>query len=135
VIGTGDSITFTYSETMKPSSIFAGWNGTATPVEVFVNTASGDDLTVWDSTGATKLALADPVNLGGTYVKSTVGFAATMVENGAAIKITLGTKASGTLATAAVTKGTTTWTDNNTATDLAGNRAVWGQVTAPGPAF
>jgi Polysaccharide deacetylase len=135
LIETGDSITFTYSEAMKPSSIFAGWNGTSTAVKVFVNTASGDDLSVWDPTGATKLALANPVNLGGAYVKSTVGFAATMVENGSAIKITLGAKASGTLASAAVMNGTTTWTDNTTATDLAGNRAIWGQVTTPGPAF
>ena len=50
---------------MKPGSIYAGWNGTSTAVEVFVNTASGDDLSVWDPTGATKLALANPVNLGG----------------------------------------------------------------------
>ena len=135
LIEAGDTITFTYSEPMKPGSIYAGWNGTSTAVEVFVNTASGDDLSVWDPTGATKLALANPVNLGGAYVKSTVGFAATMVENGSAIKLTLGAKASGTLATAAVTKGTTAWTDNTAATDLAGNRAIWGQVTSPGPAF
>ena len=75
------------------------------------------------------------MNLGGAYVKSTVGFAATMVQNGSVIKTTLGTKASGTLAKAAVTKGTTAWTDNTIATDLAGNRAIWGQVTTPGPAF
>ena len=53
LIETGDTMTFTYSETMKPSSLYAGWNGTSTAVKVFVNTASGDDLSVWDPTGAT----------------------------------------------------------------------------------
>jgi hypothetical protein len=65
LLESGDAMTFAYSEAMKPSSIEAGWAGAATPVEVFVNTNPGDDLIVWDPTGATKLALANPVTLGG----------------------------------------------------------------------
>ncbi len=135
---TGDSMTFTYSTTMNPNSILAGWPGAATAVQVkFVaKTATDTTLTVWNSAGTVQLALANPLNLGGNYVPSGGAvFNATMVQNGAAITVTLGSLVSGGVQAAAVTGGTLTWTPSASATDLAGNKSSTTSVSAPGPAF
>jgi hypothetical protein len=57
-----------------------------------------------------------------------------MVQNGAAITVTLGPVASGSV-TAAAIGGTVTWTPSNKATDLAGNKCSTTSVSALGPAF
>jgi peptidoglycan/xylan/chitin deacetylase (PgdA/CDA1 family) len=133
----GDSMTFTYSATMGPGSILEAWSGAATAVQVkFVAKNTKDTtLAVWNSAGNAQLALANPLDLGAAYVpKEGAIFKATMVQNGAAITVTLGPVASGSV-TAAAIGGTVTWTPSNKATDLAGNKCSTTSVSALGPAF
>lgn len=120
----GDTVTFTYSETMDPDSILAGWTGASTSVVVRIRDNFGvggnDLLRVRDAANSFLLQLGD-LDLGrNDYVTATRDFtASTMVQSGATITITLGT-ASGAVATAAGT-GTMAWTPSATATDFAGN--------------
>jgi hypothetical protein len=136
-LDTGDTLTLTYSEQMKPASILAGWNGSTTAVQVRVaNKSAGDNLTVWKADGSTRIALCNPVALGGDYVPSgDVTFNATMVLNGSVVVVNLGAIASGARRTAAVTGGTVTWTPDTAATDLAGNKVTNTAVSVAGPAF
>ena len=124
---------------MNPGSILAGWTGASTAVQArFVATKGGKDtaLTVWNSAGMAQLALAEQVDLGGNYVPASgARFSATMAQNGAAIVVTLGSLASGSVQPAAVIGGTLTWSPSNGATDLAGNAASTVTVSGPGPAF
>ena len=133
-IEAGDSVTFTYSETMSPSSIRAGWNGSPTAVQVKVS-GSTSNLSVWSAAGTTQTALAIPLALGGAYTANTVTFNATMVQNGPRITVTLGNLVSGVLASKRVTGGTLTWTPSTNSTDLAGNKNTTAQASTRGPAF
>jgi hypothetical protein len=138
MVEAGDSMTFTYSTTMNPSSILAGWKGAATAVQVklVAKTATDTTLTVWNSFGTAQLALANPLDLGGNYVPASGAvFDATMVQNGAAITVTLGNLISGFVQPTAVTGGALAWTPSAGATDLAGNKCSTTSVSAPGPAF
>ena len=104
-------------------------------VKLVAKSAKVSTLAVWDAAGKTQLQIANPVNLGGPYVPSSGAvFNATIVQNGAAITVTLGSLASGNVA-AAVAGGTVTWTPSNKATDLAGNKCSTTTASAPGPAF
>jgi Bacterial Ig domain len=119
---TSDTITFTYSEQILPGSILAGWNGSSQAVTVRMNNSGASDtLEVWDVTNLVKLPLTSTVvALNGNNVQNAVVFAATMVQSGASITITLGALASGTVRTDAGTS-TMSWPPSATATDLAGN--------------
>lgn len=103
-IKAGDTVSVTYTRTMAPGSILAGWDGSARAVTLRARDGSLLGLTNNDDTldVSTSTALSTPVNLGSinlkaNYVrqKKTVGFAATMVMttvtvNGApASKVTL----------------------------------------------
>jgi peptidoglycan/xylan/chitin deacetylase (PgdA/CDA1 family) len=135
---TGDSMTFTYSTTMNPASILAGWNGAATAVQVklVAKTTKDTTLTVWSSAGTVQLALANPLDLGGNYVAASGAiFNATMVQKGAAITVTLGALTSGSVQATPVTGGTLSWTPSNGATDLAGNKCATTSTSTVGPAF
>jgi hypothetical protein len=136
-LDTGDSLTFAYSEQIKAASILAGWDGTTTAVQVrAVNKTGSDNLTVWKADGSVRLALSNPLALGGDYVPSSgVTFNATMVQNGSTVTVTLGSIASGARQATAVTGGTVTWTPDTAATDLAGNKVTNTAVSFAGPAF
>ena len=62
-------------------------------------------------------------------------FNGTMAQSGAAITVTLGTKVSGSVNSAAVTGGTLSWAPDMNATDLAGNKVTNKAVSATGPAL
>jgi hypothetical protein len=125
----GDSITFTYSEsTMDPYSILSSWSGTSTNVYVRINDggSSNDTLQVFDSGNSLQLPLGT-VDLGRKdYVSASVTFGgstpSTMVQSGAAITVTLGSRngSASNVGTAAST-GTMSWTPSSSATDDAGN--------------
>jgi hypothetical protein len=120
----GDSITYTFSEPIDPTSILANWDGTATGVVVRLTNATGDPLTVFNAANATQLPLGS-VNLGrNDYVTANATFgasgtASTMVLSGNAITLTLGTASAGP--STASTTGTMTWTPSASAYDRAGN--------------
>jgi regulation of enolase protein 1 (concanavalin A-like superfamily) len=136
-IDAGDQATFTYSEPMKPSSILAGWSGASTAVQVkVIDAKAADRLEVWKSDGSARLALANPLALGGDYVRSGGAvFNGTMTQSGAAITVTLNSNVSGNVNSTAVTRGTLSWTPDTGASDLAGNTVTNKAVSATGPAF
>ena len=121
---TGDSITFTYSEPMDPSTILAGWDGTtSTSVTVRVLNANGnggDRVQVWDAANTTQIDLGT-VRLGATgYTTTTITFSnSTMTMSGNAFTIVLGTPSAPS--TLAVVTSNTKWTPSTAATDIAGN--------------
>lgn len=121
----GDTITLTFSDTIDPETVLAGWTGASTNVVVRIaNMGGGDRLTVRNAANTAQLPLGT-VNLTGTaYVTADRDFGATgtasrMVQSGSTITITLGTP-SGATGTQAATAAMA-WTPVNTITDRAGN--------------
>ena len=121
----GDSVTLTFSEIVDPESVLAGWTGAATNVVVRItNNGGGDLLTIRNAANTAQLPLGSVNLIGIAYVTATrdfgaTGTAATMVQSGTSITITLGTP-SGATGTQATT-GTMAWTPTTTMTDRAGN--------------
>ena len=132
---TNDTITFTFSEQILTTSILAGWNGTSTAVTVHINNQGGNDrLEVWNAANTAKLPLTNTfLALTNNYVTADSVFAATMVQSGANITVTLGSFTSGTLNTDATT-GLMSWAPSATATDIAGNACSTTAATESGAA-
>lgn len=136
----GDSITFSYSDSMDPNSILSGWTGPATNVVVKITDGGvgNDVLTIWNSAYSSQLPLGS-VNLGRTdYVSSVQEFGklslkSTMVMSGASITVTFGTQTAAVSLTAAAT-ATMTWTPSATAKDRAGNASTTTARTEGGTA-
>jgi hypothetical protein len=122
-IENSDTITFTYSEPITAASVWGGWNGASTAVNVrFTNSGTADTVTVLTATtGTVKLGT---VATNGNYVSATTTFASTMVRSadGASIVVTLGTPAS--VQGTAVTAKNMTWTPVVGITDLFGNTST-----------
>ncbi len=108
----GDTITYTYTEQMNPSSILAGWNGSATAVQVDVSNGCGSEQIA--ITGTT----LGTVCTNGNYVNGNRTFSATMTQAGASIVVTL-TAVSNTRQEN--TPAQLQWTPSSSATDMAGN--------------
>lgn len=133
----GDTVVFTFSEPIDPTSILANWDGAATGVVVRMTNAAGDPLTVYNAANTTQLPLGS-VNLGrNDYVTANATFgasgtASTMALSGNAITVTLGTASAGP--STASTTGTMTWTPSASAYDRAGNAAATTARTETGSA-
>ncbi|MBJ7457748.1 MAG: hypothetical protein JHD02_01030 [Thermoleophilaceae bacterium] len=115
----GDTVTFTFSEPMLPTSILAGWTGASTAVRVRLAQAGVDRLTIRNAADTAQLPFGQ-VRIGTAWVTATANFNATMVLVGNTIVVTLGTQVNGTVATSAATYNMR-WNPSATATDLAGN--------------
>jgi hypothetical protein len=133
----GDSVTYTFSEPIDPSSILANWTGESTGVVVRITNGTGDPLTVFNAANATQLPLGS-INLGrNDYVSANATFgatgtASTMVQSGNTITVTLGTASSGP--STAVSTGTMTWTPSASAYDRAANAETTTARTETGSA-
>ena len=83
---TGDIITYTFSETMDPESILAGWTGggTAVTLRLIDGGAGNDTVQIWNAANTAQLPLGS-VNLARTtHVTATVTFTnSTMTQSGA----------------------------------------------------
>jgi hypothetical protein len=127
----GDQLIYTYSETMDPGSILAGWTGSPASVQVFMRNGgcgTNDSATVLDSGGGTGVKLGtvcvgDVVNGNRTFTTST------MVLAGATVTVTLGGNPGGTKA---ASNTTLTWTPDTAATDVAGNACPAASATESG---
>jgi predicted ribosomally synthesized peptide with SipW-like signal peptide len=129
----GDTITFTYTKPMSPTSILAGWDGSATTVTLQLQqNASLDLVAIFDSANTTQLPLG-VVSLNANHVNgNTRNFTgSTMVMSGSSITVTLGTPDASTLTTG---NATMTWVPSASATDLAGNPCSTATVTESGAA-
>ena len=129
----GDTITFTYSEPMLPSSILSGWSGSsAATVKVRFFSGTTDAFTVLDSSSAANVKLdagttaGGGVSLGsgGNYVTNTVNFSATLTQSAddKSFVVTLGSPDfSSRIVTTANSARNMTWTPKSGPTDLATN--------------
>jgi hypothetical protein len=122
----GDTLTFSYSETMAPASILSGWSGSSTAVQVKLTNGSGgkDLLAVWNSAGTTRLNLTastQDVQLNNNWVGSNSVLNATVVQSGSQIIVTIGSFVSGSMSTGVTGTTAIAWTPSTTATDVAGN--------------
>jgi hypothetical protein len=143
----GDVLTLTYSGTMDPYSILAGWTGATTDVQAALVDGGGttDDYMVVYNTAASPVQIPlGTIDLGspnylktgtGNYVSYGLTGAAvpsTMKQTGASITVTLGT-ASGATSTSS-TAAKMTWTPSTSATDIAGNADTAAPATESGTA-
>ena len=119
-IENGDTLTFTYSEPITAASVWSGWSGASTPVNVtFSNSGTTDTVTVATATtGTVKLGT---VATNGNYVSANTTFASTMARSadGASIVVTLGTPTK--VQATAVGAKNMTWTPVVGIADLVGN--------------
>jgi hypothetical protein len=135
LLGAGDWVTLTWSETILPSSVLAGWNGSSQAILVkLTDVGANDQMDFYDASGNTRLnltATAADLKLGGNFVGSAAAFNATMAQSGSSITITLGTQSgAGTLATAVA--GTMTWKPSASATDATAHPSGTATVTETG---
>ena len=124
-----DWIRFTWNEPIAPASILSGWTGTSQAITVRVRNNSNNDEMHFYS-GATQLNLvlsATDLKLGGNFVSNDAVFNGTMTQSGNSITVTLGTRTSGTVQTAA--SSTMTWRPSSLAKDLAGTASATTTVT------
>jgi hypothetical protein len=128
----GDTITFTYSEPMLPSSILSGWSGaSAATVKVRFFSGTADAFTVLDSASAANVKLdagttaGGGVSLGGAnFVSNTVTFSATLTQSAddTSFVVTLGSPDSPSRVVSAQTGAANMrWTPKAGPSDLAGN--------------
>ncbi len=130
----GDTIAYTFTESIEPVSILAAWTGGSTNVTVRLNNnGASDNVTIFNAANSSQLPLGT-ITLNRTdYTTGSRTFtSSTMVMSGSTITITLGT-ASGATTTAAAT-GTMSWAPSATATDLAGNACTTTAKTESGAA-
>jgi hypothetical protein len=123
-LGSGDTITFTFSESIDPASILSGWSGASTAVRVrFADASSNDTFTVQDSAGGSTVKLGT-VTTGGNYVTANANVTSTMARSadGKSVVVTLGTPTS--VSTLAVGARNMSWALVAGPKDVAGNALV-----------
>jgi hypothetical protein len=141
----GDTLKLTYSATMDPYSILAGWTGAATNVQVALVDGGGtspDSLYVYDTAASPAQIPVGIVTLGtGSYLGTGAGSyivygatgaatPSTMTRSGSLITIVLGTPNGSSLTNA--TASAMTWTPTTSATDIAGNPVTATAATQSG---
>jgi hypothetical protein len=114
-IDVGDALTFTYSEPMDPTTILAGWDGSATTVAVTIT--AGNSATYSTNVALGSVALGQRA-YNGTGVGAT--FSATMTMSGSNVTVTLASQTSGG-SSRTMTANAMVWTPSTSATDRAGN--------------
>jgi Bacterial Ig-like domain len=118
-----DTLTYTYSEPIQPSSVWSGWNGSATTVHIRFTSSGNDTITVLTTANGTGINLGS-IATNADYVSATATFNATMAmsADGTAVVLTLSTPTS---VNASASPGRNmTWTVGAGIRDLAGNTIV-----------
>ena len=133
----GDTVVFTYSTTMMPSSILAGWNGASAPIKVRVNNGgTSDSMEFYDNANTTPLGLlatgtALAINI--DHVTSPSVFNATIAQSGANITVTIGSLISGAVNGNPKGKNAMVWQTSAQALSSAGKPTLPTTVTESGP--
>jgi hypothetical protein len=131
----GDRITITYSEPLAPTSVLAGWDGSATNVVVAGGNAGiADTFTIRNAADTAQLPVG-VISSGADFFAGPASFGAigtpsTMTLTGSTIVVTLGTP-SGTMRTASAAR--TVLAPESGPTDSVGNPLVIATATESGP--
>lgn len=129
IVSAGDVITLTYSESLAPSSLLAGWDGSGTQIVTLTLThggASNDSLTFGSlAVGSLDLGAKD-------YATSASATASANVSlSGAILTVTLSGTPSGAVAGGGNNhKSTLVWSPSTAALDVAGNAVTSAGLTA-----
>ncbi len=131
----GDTITWTFNESMDPTTISSGWDGTTTVLVTvaFANNQAGCSSN--DAVTVTSVNLGTLCLGGNGFVTAARTFSnssMTMSAGGTVVTIALGTASGATMTQAGTT--TMTWTPSATALDVAGNACSTAVVTESGGA-
>jgi chitinase len=132
----GDSVVFTYSTTMDPNSILAGWSGASAPIKVRVNNGgTSDSMEFYDNTNTTPLGLlatgtALAINI--DHVTAPSVFNATIVRSGVNITVTIGSLVSGAVNGSPKGKNAMVWNTSSQAQSTAGKPTLPTTVTESG---
>jgi hypothetical protein len=131
----GDTITWTFNESMDPTTISSGWDGTTTVLVTvaFANNQAGCSSN--DAVTVTSVNLGTLCLGGNGFVTAARTFSnssMTMSAGGTVVTIALGTASGATMTQAGTT--TMTWTPSATALDFAGNACSTAVVTESGGA-
>jgi hypothetical protein len=141
----GDTVTFTYNEPIDPTSIIAGWDGSAPQIVTVqvTNKGNGDSIYIFNSANTAQLPLGVIALKTTDYVTSSTTFGgpgnatrSTMTWDLATSSVTvkLGpADAAGTVNTTASTTSQMIWTPQSSVFDRAGNlctTTAWTQITA-----
>jgi hypothetical protein len=133
----GDTVVFSYSAAITPSSILPGWNGAA-PAAIRVRVANNgttDSMTFYDAANTTPLGLlatGTVLNISLDYVSGPTVFNATIARSGSTFTVTIGSLISGTVRPSAKGKNDMVWRPSSQATSLATGIAVWPTTVTEG---
>ena len=121
----GDSITLTYSETMDPATIIAGWNGTGSQAITIRlnNNAANDRLLFWNAANSAQLALTgnNGVTLGADHVTANMVWSGYLTYSGSSVTATFTSITTGSLIGTPTGNATLTWAPDKNVRDFAGN--------------
>ena len=126
----GDSLVFTYSAAIAPSSVLAGWNGAA-PAAMRVrvnNSGTSDSMEFYDAANTTPLGLlatGTVLSINIDYVTGPTVFNATIARSGSTFTVTIGSLISGAVTTSPKGKTPMAWQPSSQATSQATGIAVW----------
>ena len=125
-LGTGDSITYTFSEAIAPASVLSTFTGGSTTANVqvfFYNNGSADYFGVLDGNGQQNVKLDGGVATNAELVTANVTWPATMTQSsdGRSFTITLGTTPASGLATTVNGPRNMVWTVDTAPEDRAGH--------------
>ncbi len=126
----GDTVVFTYSAAIAPSSILSGWSGAA-PAAIRVrvnNTGTSDSMEFYDAANSTPLGLLASGTVLSIYLDFVSGptvFNATISRSGSTFTVTIGSLVSGTVTSSAKGKNVMVWHPSSQATSLTTGISVW----------
>ena len=129
-LDSGDTVIFTYSAPITPSSILAGWSG-ASPAAIRVrvnNNGTSDSMAFYDAANTTPLGLLASGTVLNIYLDFVTGptvFNATIARSGSTFTVTIGSLVSGAATATAKGKNTMVWQPSSQATNLTTGIAVW----------
>ncbi len=127
-IEAGDTLSFTYSEAIQPSSVWSGWDGSDTAVRIKFTSSGNDTITVLTTANHASAIHLGSVHTNADYVTATTTFNATMgmSPDGASVVVTLGTPSN---VSSQISPGRNMmWTVATGIKDLAGNKISSGQT-------
>ncbi len=126
----GDTVVFSYSAAITPSSILAGWNGAA-PAAIRVrvnNNGTTDSMEFYNAANTTPLGLlasGTVLSISLDYVSGPAVFNATISRSGSTFTVTIGSLVSGTVSSSAKGRNDMVWHPGSQATSQATGISVW----------